>query len=401
MGIITEDVLSNIINKVENVVDNDIVDMVQKKLKEEYEKMGKVNIVIAGKTGVGKSTLINAMFGKKMAKTSVGTRGTEEIRKYESPNSPLTIYDNVGFEMRNTDEVIKETKDLIDKKRKSGDIKDYIHCIWYCVRGDGDRIEEEEIKIIKEFVSMEDVPVIVVLTQSSRKKRARNLEAFINDLNLPIKNCIKVLAQNDSFENADGEELIIPAYGCDELADFTVSILPEAAQKAFINAQVANLKLKQEKAHWTVISTATAAFAEGFIPLPFADAAALVPTQVAMISGITAIYGVNLKKATISAILSSTLGTATATMLGKTLVANIIKFIPGLGTGAGGAISGAIASVITVSLGEIVIGIMNKLIKGEITEEELKNKDTLKKIQEDYRNELKRQKNFMDNKGTK
>ena len=374
-----KNVLAKIPDKVENVVTSDIVDMVREKLKEEYEKMGKVNIVIAGKTGVGKSTLINAMFGNKVAETSVGKPCTKNIEKYESPDSPLTIYDNVGFEMRNTDEVIKETKDLIDKQKNSGDIKDHIHCIWYCIRGEGDRIEEEEIKIINGFAEDENVPVIIVLTQSSRKKRAGKLEAFINDLNLPVKKCIKVLAQNDSFENADGEEVIIPAYGCDELADFTVSILPEAAQKAFINAQVANLKLKQNKARATVITTATAAFAEGFIPLPFADAAALVPTQVAMIAGITAIYGLDLKKATISAIVTSTLGTATATMLGRTIVSNILKFIPGVGTGVGGAISGAIASVITISLGEVVIGIMNKLIKGEITEEELKNKDALKK----------------------
>lgn len=367
-------------------IDLDIADAVCEKLKEEYEKMGKVNIIIAGKTGVGKSTLINAMFGKKMAETSVGTPCTQNITKYETPDSPLVIYDNVGFEMRNTDEVIKETKDLINTQRKSGDSKNYIHCIWYCIQGVGAKIEPAEIEIIKEFAKIENVPVIVVITKSFGKE-SKELESFINRLNLPIKKCIRVLAQDYIFDTPNGP-CTIPAFGCDELADFTVSILPESAQTAFINAQTANLKLKQSKARLTMRAYAVTAFAEGFIPLPFADAAVLVPTQVAMISSIANVYGIKLKRSTIAAILTSVLGTSLSTMLGKTIVSNILKFIPGAGTTVGGTISGAIASIITVSLGNVFITIMDKLATGEITEKALNKRKELKKIQKDYRNEL-------------
>ncbi|MFD1440896.1 GTPase [Lacticaseibacillus hegangensis] len=36
-------------------------------VKDEFKKLKKINIVIAGKTGVGKSTLINAAFGQELA----------------------------------------------------------------------------------------------------------------------------------------------------------------------------------------------------------------------------------------------------------------------------------------------------------------------------------------------
>lgn len=41
-----------------------------------FNKFGKANIIITGKTGVGKSTLINAIFSEKMAETGVGEPNT-------------------------------------------------------------------------------------------------------------------------------------------------------------------------------------------------------------------------------------------------------------------------------------------------------------------------------------
>ena len=41
------------------------------------------NIIIAGITGAGKSTLINAVFGKDFAETGKGRPVTQEIREYQ------------------------------------------------------------------------------------------------------------------------------------------------------------------------------------------------------------------------------------------------------------------------------------------------------------------------------
>lgn len=67
----------------------------------EMKNMGHANLIIAGKTGVGKSTLINAAFRENLAETGIGAPVTDEgsVRCYEKQNFPLRIYDTIGLEL--------------------------------------------------------------------------------------------------------------------------------------------------------------------------------------------------------------------------------------------------------------------------------------------------------------
>ncbi|MDE0449450.1 MAG: hypothetical protein OXH96_22510 [Spirochaetaceae bacterium] len=47
--------------------------------------------------------------------------------------------------------------------------------------------------------------------------------------------------------------------------------------------------------------------------------------------------------------------------LGRAVVSNLLKFVPGLGTGAGGAIAAATAGTLTTTLGKIYISVLAKL----------------------------------------
>ena len=140
-----------------------------------------------------------------------------------------------------------------------------------------------------------------------------------------------------------------------------------------------------------VATAVTAAFGEGFAPIPFSDAAVLVPTQVTMIASITAIFGLEVDKGFLTGFVSSTIGTAGATVLGRTIVSNMIKLIPGVGTGIGGLISGTTAGLLTTALGEAYIIVMEMIYKGEMTREDLDSKEgkaTMKRI---FREELKKE----------
>ena len=49
-----------------------------------HKELQKMNLIFIGTSGVGKSTLINEIFGEQLAKEGMGTRTTVESKKYES-----------------------------------------------------------------------------------------------------------------------------------------------------------------------------------------------------------------------------------------------------------------------------------------------------------------------------
>jgi uncharacterized protein (DUF697 family) len=114
-------------------------------------------------------------------------------------------------------------------------------------------------------------------------------------------------------------------------------------------------------------SALTAAGA-GAIPIPFSDAATLVPIQVGMLAGISYVFGLNTDKALLSTLVSSTITGVGATFVGRTIVANIAKFFPGIGSAAGAAISGATAAAVTTLFGETYIKTLELLLKNNSIE---------------------------------
>ena len=61
--------------------------------------MDKGNILVIGDSGVGKSTLINAVLGEEKAETSFGNSGTtKELKVYENDILDFRVIDTVWFE---------------------------------------------------------------------------------------------------------------------------------------------------------------------------------------------------------------------------------------------------------------------------------------------------------------
>ncbi|MDW7655659.1 MAG: GTPase [Bacillota bacterium] len=360
------------------------------RIMEEEKNMQTANLMVVGKTGVGKSTLINSVFREDIADTGIGTPVTQHLRRITKSGVPLTIYDTKGLELdKEIQQAIeKEILSEIDRLNRLNDKDNFIHMIWYCINSASRRIEEFEIEWIRTF--SEKIPVIVVLTQSFGKDY-KTLEKFIQDLNLPVKGVRSVLARD--LEISD--EFVLPAFGLMELVDMTFDCLPDAVHAAFINAQKVNIERKLESANRAILPFVTAAFAEGFNPLLFADAALLVPTQLGMLARLTVLFGIPINKSFLTALLSGVLGTGGATAIGRTIVANIFKFVPGVGTLAGGAISGTTAAIITAALGlsynQVMVTAARKIYAGKVVTE----KEMIELMKQSFGDQLKKGKNIL------
>lgn len=357
---------------------------------ERIKNLKTLNIVVAGKTGVGKSTLINGVFRENLAETGIGRPVTTNMRKISKSGFPLSIYDTRGFELgKNAQhEVKKEIIETIQQGLVSKDINQMVHCIWYCINTASSRIENEEIEWLKEFAEenkQTQVPIIIVLTQSFSKKKADEMRNAILNENLDVIQIIPVLAID--FEIDD--ERIVEAYGLDRLIKVMSEALPDELQDTLQNVQKASLEEKKRLAHAAVAAATTAATAECAIPVPLADAAMLIPTQVTMIASITAAFGLDISKSVLTGFVSSVLGTSGVTIAGKTIVANLLKLIPGVGTVVGSTISAATAGLLTTALGEAYILLMEAIYKGEMKANEINTDEGKAKMKELFKEQMK------------
>ena len=360
-------------------------------ISEKIKNLNTLNIIVAGKTGVGKSTLINAVFRDKLAETGMGKPVTDHMRKISKKGIPLAIYDTKGFQLGKEvpQQVKQEVMETISKGLATQDINKAIHCIWYCINTASNRVEPEEIEWLKELSQenqITQVPIIVVLTQSFSKKNADAMRKMILDENLDIVQVVPVLAEDYEID----EEYIAKSYGLDVLIHVMGEALPDELMDTLQNVQIANLAEKKKRAQAAIATATLAAAGEGAAPIPFSDCALLIPTQLGMIASITVIFGFDINKSILTAFLSSTLGSGGATLLGKTVVSNLVKLIPGVGTVAGGAISAATAGVLTAALGEAYIGIMTLVFNGEMSIDDLGTKRGKDQMTALFKHELKK-----------
>jgi len=114
-----------------------------------------------------------------------------------------------------------------------------------------------------------------------------------------------------------------------------------------------------KEAHTIVHTASAAAAAAAATPIPFADAALLVPIQVTMITSLYKLHGHEMSEGVIKGALAS----ITATNAARSVVGNLAKFIPGVGSVAGGAVNIGVAVSFTEVMG---LAIAKSLQKGEL-----------------------------------
>lgn len=333
-----------------------MIDNLDKLLEEAMAKAnelrGHVNILIAGRTGVGKSTLINAVFESNLAETGQGRPVTTSTREISKEGIPITLFDTRGLETKDYEETFKELESLILERSRDRDPNQHIHLAWLCIHEDGRRVEDAEI-VLHEMLSRH-IPVIAVITKA---RADGGFRSEVLKLLPEARNALRVRAIR---EELDGGIELLPE-GLEKLVELSSDLIPEGHRNALAAAQKADLKTKRTRAHKIVASSVATATAAGASPIPFSDVAVLAPIQVSMLAGITSIYGLEISKASLTTLLGSVIGVTGAAFAGRAIVSNVLKMIPGGGTLAGSAISAATAGSLTAILGEAYITTLSTL----------------------------------------
>jgi uncharacterized protein (DUF697 family)/GTP-binding protein EngB required for normal cell division len=329
--------------------------------KDKAEEIGRFNLAIFGKTGVGKSTLVNAIFGAEIAKTGIGEPVTRAEHLYLHQSGSLGVLDTRGLEVgRDNATLIAELRDYLHGMRRKP-LADQLHVAWYCVRAGDRRFEATEADFVRALHDL-GLPVILVLTQVPRAHGrvhpdAEALAASIAALDLPIQDGLihYTMALADDFTGQT-------AYGLQEVLDATFRGAPDGVAHAITAAQRIDFARKRERAEVAIKAATGAATTAGASPIPFSDAAILVPVQIGMMASIAVTYGISLERSTAASIAA----TAAATTAGRSLVTNMIKFVPGAGTAVAAPISATVAGTFTYAMGHAWLRVCERLARGEL-----------------------------------
>ena len=323
-------------------------------LTDALKKMGKANIIITGKTGVGKSTLINSIFNNNLITTGVVKPITKDIREYNKDDSSVALIDTRGLELDNYKNILVDLKNEI-KKRETKNAESHIHIAWYCINNNSRRFEDCELEFIKEL--SQKIRVVIVLTQciDMNEDFFNAVKTYTYGLDCQV---IKVLAQ--PFETSLG---LIPSCGLDNLVSHTIEVLPDAQKNAFARAQNICNELKTKRAYGVVAISASAAATAGAVPIPFSDTAVLAPIQIGMLTSISLIMGLDVNKAFITTLVTSAAGIVGASYAGRAIVSGMLKLIPIAGSLIGGSISAVTAGALTTIMGTAFIEAINLTIQ--------------------------------------
>ncbi|MFP6244177.1 YcjF family protein [Helicobacter pylori] len=242
------------------------------------------------------------------------------------------------------------------------------------------------------FAKNWNIPTIVIFTNTQYEAG----DAFVKETKEIIdeewgfKGFVRAYVRVNSVKYLSDDDKEIPIKGLEELVDETKKCLIEAKknkQNHFLLIQKDNIQARKQAMideSKTIIHIASgAAGSVGASPIPFSDALAIAPIQAGMIYKMNDAFGMDLEESVDTSLITGLLGVTAIAQVGRTLVNGFLKFIPVVGSVAGGAT----AAVITEGIGFAYLKALEKRFNDETGEVKLPAVDVITSLfKENYLN---------------
>ncbi|KAI1381013.1 hypothetical protein F4677DRAFT_452602 [Hypoxylon crocopeplum] len=252
-------------------------------------------ILVCGKTGVGKSTLINKVFGVEITEESqTYQQGVHNINEaFESPKHPgLLIHDSRGWQAGSDTEL-----DLIAKflrhRAFQRDPAEALHVIWFCVDADVSRIEEADKRTFETIAQFSNqVPVFIVGTKKDKLVNYRKMQLLerLMEKTDDFREASRIASEeasklaDEQFSQLRDQLSLIEHYKADgycclskdddagikSLLSQTLGLIADERVRLFcVAAQVVDVEQKINSAITECMRLGTHAIRTAAVPLPF------------------------------------------------------------------------------------------------------------------------------------
>ena len=213
------------------------------------EKLNHFNILILGRAGIGKTTLINSILEFEGTPNELLTgEGTSKtmgppVGYVSDTVKGLRLWDSQGIdkEKYNISKVVEDVKNLINQASLNNDPDKFIHCIWYCISGN--RFEKSESESISELMSIYDddtLPIIIVYTEAYSEQSTEDVCVEVKDVlgnlmankeKLKEINIMPVVAKDKEIKSGKSCT-IIEKFGIKPLMDLSIKKIMAAVNSA-------------------------------------------------------------------------------------------------------------------------------------------------------------------------